>query len=427
MRGWQKFKSIARKIVTRRVFGLAMGVAVGLTANVMTTAPAEAHGEKSQMAFLRMRTVQWYDLKWSKTDVNVNDVVEISGKFNVFSNWPQAVMNPDVSFLNVGEPGPVFVREAAYINGQPVPRSFSLTPGERYDFKILLRARRAGDWHVHTLMNVEGGGPIIGPGEWLKIKGSMADFINPETTLDGRKVDIETMGIGTIYGWHFLWFVAGVAWIGYWFSRGGFVGRYFGVVAGKGDTMISPKDEKIAFASLAATLVVVLVGYSMGESGSPRTLPLQAGLLNIPASDPALYPKDVSIKYERATYKVPGRELDVTLQITNNGTSPLRIGEFATAGVRFLNPDVMKEPVNYPDYLLAPQGLSLSDAQPIQPGTTKTLVIKAQDAAWDVERLSDLYYDTDSSIGGLLFLFDEQGNRHVLEIGGPAVPDFQTT
>src|SRR5699024_7491532 len=123
----------------------------------------------------------------------------------------------------------------------------------------------------------------------------------------------------------------------------------------------------------------------------------------------------VSIKYERATYKVPGRELDVTLQITNNGTSPLRIGEFATAGVRFLNPDVMKEPVNYPDYLLAPQGLSLSDAQPIQPGTTKTLVIKAQDAAWDVERLSDLYYDTDSSIGGLLFLFDEQGNRHVLE------------
>ena len=65
------------------------------------------------MAFLRMRTVQWYDLKWSKTDVNVNDVVEISGKFNVFSDWPQAVMNPDVSFLNVGEPGPVFVREAA--------------------------------------------------------------------------------------------------------------------------------------------------------------------------------------------------------------------------------------------------------------------------------------------------------------------------
>ena len=30
---------------------------------------------------------------------------------------------------------------------------------ELTDLKVLLKARRPGDWHVHTMMNVEGGGP----------------------------------------------------------------------------------------------------------------------------------------------------------------------------------------------------------------------------------------------------------------------------
>ena len=49
---------------------------------------ASAHGEKSQAAFMRMRTIHWYDLKWSKEVVKVNDTVEISGKFHVFEGWP---------------------------------------------------------------------------------------------------------------------------------------------------------------------------------------------------------------------------------------------------------------------------------------------------------------------------------------------------
>ena len=41
--------------------------------------------------------------------------------------------------------------------------------GKTYDFKVVLKARRPGDWHVHAMMNVEGGGPIIGPGKWITI------------------------------------------------------------------------------------------------------------------------------------------------------------------------------------------------------------------------------------------------------------------
>jgi methane/ammonia monooxygenase subunit B len=58
----------------------ALGLAAGLAVTMAATGPADAHGEKSQAAFLRMRTLNWYDLKWSKTSVNVNEEYEITGK-----------------------------------------------------------------------------------------------------------------------------------------------------------------------------------------------------------------------------------------------------------------------------------------------------------------------------------------------------------
>ena len=99
--------------------------AIGAAAVVATlgaVAPAAAHGEKSQQAFLRMRTLNWYDVQWSKTTVNVNEEMVLSGKVHVFSAWPQAVANPRVSFLNAGEPGPVLVRTAQFIGEQFAPR-----------------------------------------------------------------------------------------------------------------------------------------------------------------------------------------------------------------------------------------------------------------------------------------------------------------
>jgi methane/ammonia monooxygenase subunit B len=51
--------------------------------------------------------------------------------------------------------------------------------------------------------------------------------------------------------------------------------------------------------------------------------------------------------------------------------------------------------------------------------------IIVQDARFDIERLSDLAYDTDSQFGGLLFLFSPTGKRQKVEIGGPVIPKFQ--
>ena len=110
-------------------------------------------------------------------------------------------------------------------------------------------------------------------------------------------------------------------------------------------------------------------------SNYPRTIPLQAGnIRNIQAIDIPAAP--IQIKYERGSYKVPGRELVTTYKITNTGKEPLRIGEFATAGLRFLNPDVYTTAVDYPDYLLAAKALTLSDNAPIAPGETKDVTVK---------------------------------------------------
>ena len=39
---------------------------VTITAAMFYTPTASAHGEKSQAAFMLMRTIHWFDLNWSK-------------------------------------------------------------------------------------------------------------------------------------------------------------------------------------------------------------------------------------------------------------------------------------------------------------------------------------------------------------------------
>jgi methane/ammonia monooxygenase subunit B len=64
-----------------------------------------AHGEKSLEPFIRMRTIQWYDVRWSQDKLRVNDEVVITGKFHVAEDWPRAVPKPDLTYLSVSSPG----------------------------------------------------------------------------------------------------------------------------------------------------------------------------------------------------------------------------------------------------------------------------------------------------------------------------------
>ena len=396
---------------------------ITVTAAMFYTPTASAHGEKSQAAFMRMRTIHWFDLNWSKEEVPVNDTMTISGKFFVFSGWPETVDKPEISFLNIGIPGPVFIRAGSWIGGQLVPRSVSLELGETYDFKVLLKARRPGDWHVHTMLNVKGGGPIIGPGKWVTVTGSMKDFVNPITTLTGETIDLETYNLGNTYFWHAFWYALGLAWMAYWVRKPVFVPRQIAVEAGKADSLITGTDKKVAMGFAAGTIAIVAMSMSSTNEQYPVTTPLQAGLLRgiksieMPATT-------VGVKVEDATYRVPGRAMQMTLTITNNGDSAIRLGEFNTAGVRFLDAAVSQDESGYPDDLLAEEGLTVSDNSPLAPGQSRTVQVTASDAAWEVYRLADLIYDPDSRFAGLLFFYDEAGNRQLITIDAPLIPTF---
>jgi methane/ammonia monooxygenase subunit B len=295
--------------------------------------------------------------------------------------------------------------------------------GKTYEFKVVLKARRPGDWHVHTMMNVQGGGPIIGPGKWITIEGRFSDFKNPVTTLTGQTVDLETYQESNIAFWHIFWAVFGIAWIAYWSRRPIFLPRLLMADAGRADELVSNTDRKVAMAFAAGTILIVVMSMSAANSKYPITIPLQAGTMRgmVPFEDKK---PTVTVKVEDATYRVPGRAMRMKLTMTNNGSSAVRLGEFYTASVRFLDSNVYKDTTGYPEDLLAEDGLTVSDNSPLAPGETRTVEVQASDAAWEVYRLADIIYDPDSRFAGLLFFFDASGTRIISQIDAPLIPSF---
>jgi methane/ammonia monooxygenase subunit B len=126
---------------------------------------------------------------------------------------------------------------------------------------------------------------------------------------------------------------------------------------------------------------------------------------------------------KHASYRVPGRSVSATLEVTNKGDSPVELTEFETGGIRFLNAAVFKDDTGYPADMLAESGLTVEGGS-IGPGETKTIQIQAEDAAWEVQRMADVVYDPDSRFGALLHFFDAQGKHHIAPIGGPLIPQF---
>jgi methane/ammonia monooxygenase subunit B len=202
-----------------------------------------------------------------------------------------------------------------------------------------------------------------------------------------------------------------------------FLPRFLMVDAGRADELVSGTDKKVGMAFAAATVLVVIFAMSSANSKYPITIPLQAGTMRgIKAN--ADEKSTVTVKVEDATYRVPGRAMRMKLTIKNNGNAAVRLGEFYTASVRFLDSEVFRDTTGYPEDLLAEDGLSVSDNSAIAPGETRTIEVQASDAAWEVYRLADIIYDPDSRFAGLLFFFDAAGNRTITQIDAPLIPSF---
>ena len=106
---------------------------------------AHAHGERALELFVRMRTVQWYDIAWTKSDIKVNDEIVMSGKFHVSEDWPASLPKPDSVYLNVASPSPVLVRKEVILNGVSIVNAVALETGGDYEFLVTLRGRVPGE------------------------------------------------------------------------------------------------------------------------------------------------------------------------------------------------------------------------------------------------------------------------------------------
>ena len=388
---------------------------------------AFAHGERNQEPFLRMRTAHFFDVKWSTDKIAVNEEVVISGKFRLFEDWPVNLPQPERAFVGNGTPGPVLARTESYINGAAAIQSGKLEINRDYEFKTVLRGRIPGRHHVHPMVNVEGAGPLLGPGKWVEVTGSHDDFKLPLKTLDGTEIeDLETWGVDNVVRWHALWLALAAVFLGWWLARPLLMTRYRALAEGHEDKLVTRRDRIFGAVMMVASVLLVFGGATWAEQKYPRTIPLQGGQFRI---DPLPAPDgEVKVVVKRATYDVPGRSMKLKLEIRNGTAKPVRVGELATANLRFVNhalPAAMaRVDEGYPADLLPRTGLTLHDDSPLAPGETRVMDVEATDAVWENERLTSLLNDPDNRVGGLLFFYDEAGERHIANMSGAIVPVF---
>ena len=395
---------------------------------VILAGDAMAHGERAQLASMRMRTVHWFDTKVEPLNIKVGDIVTVTGKLVTSEWWPKHMPSIDETvFLNMGVPGPTFLRLHSEVNGVPMMRSTAFPLGKVYEYKTVMRARIPGRYHVHPILNVKDSGSLVDKGTWVEVAEADSDapFVNEVTTLPGDTIDLETYALEGVYTWHLIWIAMGVAYILYWLVRRElFIPRFIRIRElgpDRANELLTKKDFVAGSLFFTATLALILGGYLWAENKYPITIPLQTGLVEV---EPIEIPTGgLAVEVDHATYDLAGRSLSMQFQMTNNSDSTLRIGEFLTANIRFLNPNVNEGEIYEGEEMVSKDGLTAS-VDTIQPGQTVEVELVASDALWEQYRMTGLIHDPDSRFAGMIFYYDENGQRFFQEVGGAVLPNF---
>jgi methane/ammonia monooxygenase subunit B len=410
----------------RRAMGLALACVMS---GILFVPPVFAHGEIAQMAGIRMRTIHWFDTQIEPTQVKVNDIVTVRGKFKVSENWPDYVAKPEQwVFLNIGVPGPTFVRLDAVINGMHQYQSTALKRGEFYEYEIKLKARVPGTWHVHPLLNVWQAGPLAGPARFVQITGDKKDFVNTVTLLDGETVDVEHYGLASMWSIHLLWVAVGLLWVAYWFRHLPVMMRRYVAVKMYGELeaerhLITIKDMVVSAGFVLGILGLTLALMMWSLNRYSITMPLQTGKIEAPVIPLPESQQQVDVKVQHAKFDLPSRRMDMALEVTNRSAEPVRIGQFVTGYARFIDAAVIKD-VKADRYdPVATDGLH-SDVTWIQPGQTQLVNLTVADALWGEQRLTDIVAEPNLRFAGLLFFYTADGRRQIREIGARMTPNF---
>jgi Monooxygenase subunit B protein. len=213
---------------------LLAGALLGLTAIGLAAPAAYAHGERSQEAFLRMRTVAWQDVVFTggerdaEGDIVIaqGEKVVLKGVAKLMNSWPDtlAAGSPDIGYINIATQGPVVGMLERTVNGVSTPGRIEVARGNYYAFEMTLMGRRTGRWHVHPSFAVKGAGTVLGPGAWVEVKKAAGGFTSPVKLYNGETINIENYGLGFVWSWQVLGFIMGMIWM-IWWTGGSQIGR----------------------------------------------------------------------------------------------------------------------------------------------------------------------------------------------------------
>src|SRR5271154_4617972 len=124
-----------------------------------------AHGEAADEPFLKDLTVAFYDVHVTPTTIKVGDPVTITGSVKILETWPYTLDPPQTAYITPVVPGPVFTLADRVVNGEPDFGSIFVEKGGVYQYKMVLKGRKPGLWHVHPGIAIQGTGTLLGPGE----------------------------------------------------------------------------------------------------------------------------------------------------------------------------------------------------------------------------------------------------------------------
>ncbi|MGH8973247.1 MAG: methane monooxygenase/ammonia monooxygenase subunit B [Acidimicrobiia bacterium] len=425
---------------------LFAGAVLGLTTLGVAAPAAYAHGERSQEAFLRMRTVAWQDVVFSggerdaEGDIVIaqGEQVKMQGVARLMNSWPDtlAAGNPEIGYINIATQGPVVGMLERTVNGVSAPGRLEVARGNYYNFDMTLMGRRNGRWHVHPTFAVKGAGTVLGPGAWIEVKKSPNGFTSPVKLYNGETINIENYGLNFIWGLQVIGFLLGVIWL-VWWTGGSQIGnakwgpKWHRTVTNPAVTLAIPlNDDGVAvglnkkadhrFCNIMAlvTALFLLGGWIYAASAWPVKIPQQVVQFEPPKTELDATAPMAEINPQRASLDRATRELAVNVEVTNISDSPIQVKEFLTSTLQFYaSGSSPKGEAGYQDEMTV-------SPSSIAPGQKATVTMTMSGERFDREHLLPLG-ESQLTISGLLRFQDASGKTSAVELEEPLQPNFE--
>jgi methane/ammonia monooxygenase subunit B len=392
---------------------------------------AYAHGEAADEPFLKDLTVAFYNVHVRPTSINVGDPVTITGSLKILETWPYTLDPPVTAYITPVVPGPVFVLVDRVVNGEQAFGSITVERGGIYNFKMVMRGRNPGQWHVHPGIAIQGTGTLIGPGEWVTVAPSATPFKMNVTLLNGQTVDLEHFGGGFVWWWSLAGFIVGLIWMIYWTVPKRTVTR-LAVTAQLGANddapdigLITPEDHKWMNVLAGITIAMLVVGWVWMAAKYPVRLPQQTDRFAPAVEAPPYHLAQVTPvgSPNNATYDEKTDTLTINLDVKNVSGNPITPKQYSMAMATFVNGTEQERANAGPRDFVG--SLQVEPAGAIPAGQTRRIALKMASPVFDEERLIPLH-DPQQLIAGLLAVRDSGGREEMVTVKSVLIPsEFQ--